>query len=92
MNHLVPNGTDSDKGVKNPLTDTNFDFFQDSSIHTRRLACEILVSMSVDRSNHSSLIQYEGKLADLFSTGGALLHPDIQTKLADCLYHLSKQQ
>ena len=61
---------------------------KDSSIHTRRLACEILVSMSHDHCNHSSLIQFEGKLADMF--GNSLFHPDIQSKLADCLYQLTQ--
>jgi hypothetical protein len=59
----------------------------DSSIHTRRLACSILVSMSHSRLNHSSLIKFEGKLADLF--GNSIIHPEIQQKLADCLFQLS---
>jgi hypothetical protein len=55
-------------------------------MHTRRLACEILVSMSFDLTNHSSLLQYESKIADMF---GSIIHPEIQSRLANILYQLT---
>ena len=60
---------------------------QDCSMHTRRLACEVLVSMSSDRLNHPQLLQYERQLADMF--GNSIIHPEIQARLADVLFQLT---
>lgn len=59
----------------------------DCSMHTRRLACEVLVSMSYDTSNHGTLLQYESQIADMF--GNSIIHPEIQSRLADVLFQLT---
>ena len=56
-------------------------------MHTRRLACEILVAMSRDRSTHDELLHYECRLADMFGNPGN--HPEIQSRLADVLFELT---
>jgi hypothetical protein len=58
----------------------------DCSVHTRRLACEILVSMSHDSSNHVILLQYESQIADMWHS---IFHPEIQSRLADVLFQLT---
>jgi hypothetical protein len=65
----------------------NLPRIQDVSSHTKGMACEILAEISKDESSHTLLLQYECKLAQLFSS--SIMQPNIHNRIADILFNVS---
>ena len=51
------------------------------------MACEIVAEISKDECSHQLLLQYECKLAQLFSS--SIMQPNIHNRIADILFNVS---
>ena len=51
------------------------------------MASEIVAEISKDEASHPALLQFECKLAQLFSS--SIMQPTIHNRIADVLFHVS---
>ncbi|CAG5110066.1 Oidioi.mRNA.OKI2018_I69.chr2.g4511.t2.cds [Oikopleura dioica] len=59
----------------------------DVSSHTKGMASEIVAEISKDEASHPTLLLFECKLAQLFSS--SIMQPTIHNRIADVLFHVS---